>query len=220
MQRSVKAGLLGMALALAPFAGLAGRAMATAPAAEAAPATDIDAALDAFLSAEGDQLILLPNRLDKSKLDFSMDSLHEIDRWLQAIHTVNRLDAGDGKAGEILTIDGRGDNSIMFAGLYLGEVVRLNAHQDWMWQPFDAFVANNPGHAQALRGEAGFDTYVLVSPQGVATPMNSALKRILNGQIDSLHYVATFLSEPVDLSKALSGQDFAPLTEDPALPSN
>ena len=100
------------------------------------------------------------------------------------------------------------------------EVVRLNAHQDWMWQPFDAFVANNPGHAQALRGEAGFDTYVLVSPQGVATPMNSALKRILNGQIDSLHYVATFLSEPVDLSKALSGQDFAPLTEDPALPSN
>ncbi|HPE49681.1 MAG TPA: hypothetical protein PLR76_14860 [Hyphomonas sp.] len=221
MKRFAGSGLLLLALCFAPAALAAGQDGPSTPiAAPAQQLTDIDVALDTFLSSEGDKLILLPNRLDKSKLDFSMDSLHEIDSWLQAIYTLNRLDAGEGKAGEFLTQDGRGDNSIMFAGLYMGEVVRLNAKQTWVWQPFETFVAKNPGHAQALKGEAGFDKYVLVSPQGVATPMNSALKRVLNGPIDSVHYVATFLSEPVDLKKAVSGRDFSPLTDDPSLPSN
>ncbi|MGH1421745.1 MAG: hypothetical protein ACRBEQ_08000 [Hyphomonas sp.] len=182
-------------------------ALAAGESDQAGPA--IDAALEQFLSGEGDALVLLPNQLDKSKLDFSMESLQEVDDWLLAVHTINKLEAGEGRVGETFTRDGRGDNTVIFAGLYLGEVVRLNAKQDWVWQAFETFVATNPAHAQALGADAGLDQYVLVSEQGVSAPINTALKRVLNGKIDSVAYIATFLSEPVDLDKAMSGTDFS-----------
>ncbi len=180
-------------------------------AAQPADAIDIDTALNRFLAAEGDALILLPHKLDKNKLDFSVESLKEIDSWLQAIHTINRLEAGEGTAGDFFKRDGRGDNSVMFAGLYLGEVVRQNAEQKWLWQSFEAFSANNPLHAEVLGAEPGFDAFVLVSPQGVATPGSAALKRVLNGPIDSVHYVGSFLLKPVDLDVAMRGTDMSGL---------
>ena len=92
MKRFAGSGLLLLALCFAPAALAAGQDGPSTPiAAPAQQLTDIDVALDTFLSSEGDKLILLPNRLDKSKLDFSMDSLHEIDSWLQAIYTLNNL---------------------------------------------------------------------------------------------------------------------------------
>jgi hypothetical protein len=195
-----------------PFTGLHAAGEVTPPApVTASPGADIDQALNAFLAPEGDALILLPHRLDKNKLDFSVESLAEIDDWLQAIHTINRLEAGDGRPGQFFTLDGRGDNSVTFAALYLGEVVRQNSRQVWVWQPFDVFVANNPDHATQLGGDAGFDAYVLVSAQGVATPGNAALKRVLNGPIDSLRYIATFLIVPVDIDAAIRGTDFTAL---------
>jgi hypothetical protein len=65
-------------------------------------------------------------------------------------------------------------------------------------------MSNNPAHAEYFGPSAGFDEYVLVSNQGVATPINAALKRVLNGPIDSVHYIATFLSAPIDIDKALT----------------
>ena len=166
--------------------------------------TDIGEALDTFLASDGDALLLQPDALDKDKLDFSMESLTAIDSWLNAIYEANRLEAVDSVVGETFMLDGRGDNSVIFAGLYLGEVIRQNAEQDWSWQPFDVFMSNNPAHAEYFGPSAGFDEYVLVSNQGVATPINAALKRVLNGPIDSVHYIATFLSAPIDIDKALT----------------
>ena len=169
---------------------------------------DIGAALDAFLAPSGNDLILLPNRLDKSRLDFSIDSLAVMDEWLRDIHTINRLQADTGRAGEALLSDGRGDNSVMFAGLYLGEVVRANSSLEWHWQRFDTFVAANPVFTEHYGYESGLDSFVLVGPQGVATPINTALKRILFGKEESLQFIGEFLSQPVDIEAAMSGPDF------------
>jgi len=177
------------------------------PARLAGEATDIDAALATYLSPEGDPLLLLPNRLDKSKLDYSVESLKEIDSWLAKIHTVNKLEADVGAVGESLTRDGRGDNSVMFAGMYLGEVIRANSSLTWNWERFDRFLGANPAFAQHYGTDPGFDTFVLVGPQGVATPINTALKRVVHGKEESVHYIATLLLEEIDLKKAMSGQN-------------
>lgn len=179
----------------------------------AAETTDIDAALLTYLSPEGDDLILLPNRLDKSALDYSVESLKEIDRWLADVHTVNRLQAGEGQAGELLMMDGRGDNSVMFAGLYLGEVIRANSSLTWNWERFDRFLAANPAFAEHYGVDPGFDTFVLVGPQGVATPINTALKRVVQGKEESVHYIGTLLLNEVDLRKAMSGRDLMGLDQ-------
>lgn len=175
--------------------------------------TDIGAALELFLSDDANALILLPNRLDKSKLDFSIDSLMEVDRWLGDVHTINHLQAGESVPGETFLLDGRGDNSVTFAGLYLGEVVRLNAEQDWVWQPFEAFMAKNPAQRAYFGDEAGFDKYVLVSEQSVATPITQALKRVLNGSVDSVHYIGQLLKMPIDVQTAMTARNLSVLPE-------
>jgi|TARA_B100000678_G_scaffold55326_1_gene44341 hypothetical protein len=174
---------------------------------------DIGPALDRFMSPEGDRLILLPNRLDRSQLDFSVESLKTIDDWLKDVHTVNRLQASEGRAGESLIADGRGDNTVSFAGLYLGEVIRANSQLDWRWERFDRFMAANPYFTEHYGFDPGLDSFVLVGPQGVATPINTALKRILNGKEESLHYIGTLLLDPIDLDAAVSGHDFYGLTD-------
>ena len=168
---------------------------------------DIEDALARFLSAEGDQLILLPNRLQKSELDYSLGSLKLIDRWLADIHTINKLQGEPGKAGEILVFDGRGDNSVIFAGLYLGQVIRANSALDWQWQRFDTFLAANPVYQEHYGRDPGLDSFVLVGPQGAATPINTALKRVLYGKEESVHFIGQWLLTEVDLDAAISGQN-------------
>ena len=177
---------------------------------QAAPAVqveDINEALSRFMSAEGDQLLLLPNRLDKSRLDYSIESLHLIDRWLADVHTINRLQGQTGKAGEILVFDGRGDNSVVFAGLYMGQVIRAHSELPWAWERFDTFLAANPVFSEHYGRDPGLDTFVLVGPQGAATPINTALKRVLYGKEESVYFIAQLLMTEVDLDKAMSGRD-------------
>ncbi|MEM1086486.1 MAG: hypothetical protein AAGH90_02060 [Pseudomonadota bacterium] len=181
------------------------------PARLAGEAADIDGALETYLSPEGDRLILLPNRLDKTQLDYSIESLKEIDRWLADIHTVNKLEADVGSAGESLMRDGRGDNSVKFAGMYLGEVIRANSSLTWNWERFDRLLQANPAFAEHYGTDPGFDTFVLVGPQGVATPINTALKRVVHGREESVHYIGTLLLEEIDMQKALSGQNLMDL---------
>lgn len=180
------------------------------PVNQSAPAVqvqDIDDALERFMSEEGDQLILLPNRLDRAALDYSIESLKAVDAWLADIHTINRLQSETGRAGEILLFDGRGDNSVTFAGLYLGQVIRAHSQLDWQWQRFDTFLAANPVFAEHYGQAPGLDTFVLVGPQGAATPINTALKRVLYGKEESVHFIAQLLMTEVDLDKAMSGRD-------------
>ena len=200
------------------FAAIALSACATAPATRApvpiggsaAPTVqvaNIDDALAQFLGEGGADLILLPNRLDRSQLDYSMESLKLVDRWLADIHTINKLQADAGKAGEILVFDGRGDNSVIFAGLYLGQVIRAHSTLDWHWQRFDTFLAANPVFAEHYGRDPGLDSFVLVGPQGATTPINTALKRVLYGKEESVHFIAQLLLTEVDLDKAMAGHD-------------
>lgn len=168
---------------------------------------NIDQALAQFMGDTGASLILLPNRLDRSRLDYSIESLKLIDRWLADIHTINRLQAETGGVGEILTFDGRGDNSVIFAGLYLGEVIRAHSKLDWQWQRFDTFLQANPVYTEHYGHAPGLDQFVLVGPQGATTPINAALKRVIHGKEESVHFIATFLMTEVDLDAAMSGRD-------------
>lgn len=169
--------------------------------------SDIETALEQFLGPEGDDLILLPNRLDRDQLDYSLDSLLLVDQWLADLHTINRLQSATGQAGESLMRDGRGDNSVTFAGLYLGQVVRLHSPLDWQWQRFDTFLSANPVFTEHYGIEPGLDQFVLVGPQGAATPINSALKRVVHGKEESVHFIGQLLIEEVDLDAGMRGRD-------------
>lgn len=181
-----------------------------APAIAQVQPVSVDVTMDELLGEDRADLLLASEHLDLSKLDYSLKSLHEIDAWLEAVHKMNSAEAGAGQAGSSLTGDGRGRNTVTLAGLYLGETVKRNSDLGWAWVPFEAFIAENPAYAEHYGSEAGLDTYVLVGGQGAATPINSALKRVLNGRADSLAYVGEFLTMPIDFDKAVEGYDPGP----------
>lgn len=177
--------------------------------AEAQPVS-VDTTMEELLGDDRTGLLLAADKLDLSKLDYSLESLKEIDAWLEAVHVRNFAEAGPGRAGETLMSDGRGRNTVTLAGLYLGETVRRNSNLGWAWVPFDEFIAQNPAYAAYYGPDAGLDAYVLVGEQGAATPINSALKRVLNGGQDSIAYIGAFLVTPIDFDRAVEGYDPGP----------
>ncbi len=181
-----------------------------APAVAQVLPTSVDTTMEELLGDDRGDLLLASEHLDLAKLDYSLESLKEIDAWLEEVHKVNAAEAGTGKAGKSLTEDGRGRNTVTLAGLYLGETVKRNSTLRWVWVPFDEFIKENPAYAEHYGAEAGLDTYILVGEQGAATPINSALKRVLNGGADSVAYVGQFLAAPVDFEKAIEGYDPGP----------
>ena len=66
--------------------------------------------------ASADEDIIMPERLDRSRLDFSLDSLHVIDQYLNEVHDSEQTSVGL----SLLT-------TIWAAALYTGEVIRRAA---------------------------------------------------------------------------------------------
>ncbi len=67
--------------------------------------------------------IVMPDRLDRSKLDFSLESLHVIDEYLNVVHEHEQTSVGS----SLLT-------TIWVASLYVGEIIRrLAIHRHYQW---------------------------------------------------------------------------------------
>ncbi len=67
--------------------------------------------------------IVLPERLDRSKLDFSLESLHVLDEYLNVVHEHEQTSIGS----SLLT-------TIWVAALYVGEIIRRAAtHRHYQW---------------------------------------------------------------------------------------
>ena len=67
--------------------------------------------------------IVLPERLDRSKLDFSLESLHTVDEYLNQVHAHEQTSVGSSLL-----------NTIWVASLYVGEIIRRAAtsrHYQW-----------------------------------------------------------------------------------------
>ncbi|HEV7432874.1 MAG TPA: hypothetical protein VGN77_07515 [Steroidobacteraceae bacterium] len=67
--------------------------------------------------------IVLPAQLDRSKLDFSLESLHVLDEYLNVVHEHEQTSIGS----SLLT-------TIWIAALYVGEIIRRAAtHRHYQW---------------------------------------------------------------------------------------
>lgn len=98
--------------------------------------------------------IALPGHLDRRKLDFSLDSLDEIDRYLNLLHDNEREIVGQPLLSTIWTI-----------GMYVGEIIRYAAPEKryaWVAIGEDAVPAGDTtikqvgiGAVRALRAGSG-----------------------------------------------------------------
>ena len=74
-------------------------------------------------------------KLNRKRLDFSVDSLHVVDDYLLVLH--ERHDQGK--------LDAKGDQlAVLRGGAYLGEVIRRNSDEQWHWVDYDEYMPSHP----------------------------------------------------------------------------
>jgi len=115
--------------------------------------------------------IVLPERLDRSRLDFSLESLHAVDDYLNEVHAHEQTSVGSSLL-----------NTIWVAALYVGEIIRRAAtsrHYQWVTLGAEESAGGGTttnqvdlGSLRALRAEDG----------ELCLPSRAVLRVILRGR--------------------------------------
>jgi len=115
--------------------------------------------------------IVLPGALDRSRLDFSLESLHAIDEYLNMVHTHEQNCVGSSLL-----------NTIWVTSLYIGEIIRRGAdarHFEWITIGDEPTTTGGTttsqvdlGSLRALRSEDG----------ELCLPSRAVLRVILRGR--------------------------------------
>jgi hypothetical protein len=131
--------------------------------------------------------IAVPELLDRSKLDFSVESLRAVDQYLERLHASDESRFSDDEYG----------NSVLWAAAYCGEVIRRNAKSKYRWMTYAAFRELLPAASKAVP-EKETTQWVLCEPMGsVFTPIEKVMRRVTNGS-DRLHpFVTAVLREGI-----------------------
>lgn len=128
----------------------------------------------------GDHDVLLAQQLDRSKLDFSLESLRAVDEWLSALREAG-ADSNDPQAAE----------TVIWAGAYVGEVIRGCANRPYTWKRYEDYMASQPVSVRNLIPYAFGTQFVLTSGgRGVTLPINKVGRFLEEGPENSLYFYA------------------------------
>jgi hypothetical protein len=147
-----------------------------------------------------EQDIVLPERLDRTRLDFSRESLHVLDDYLNEVH-----DSGDTAVGlSLLT-------TIWAAALYVGEIIRRAApHRHFQWVTISETEASSTG-ATTQQFSLGSLRALRAQDGELCLPSRAVLRVILRGRkARSLHSFARGAIEATDSPEPPPGGSASP----------
>ena len=119
---------------------------------------------------------------DLAALDYSVDSLLEVDRFLDAIRPVK-----DQMEWQIYT------NTVLATGAYIGEVLRRHGDKPWEWMNFSDFLQRHGKLAAAMgiEDEELHVAAVLVADRSVTLPFNKVMRNLEEGPENNIHFYVT-----------------------------
>jgi hypothetical protein len=165
----------------AMFKALAAIGIASGSAAVAASELDEQMVeVAAFFSGkiQGDNDVLFASQLDRSKLDLSVESVRVVDSWLNVL-LAHKVDPGSKEAAETL----------VWAGGYVGEVIRACAKRKYTWKRYEEYMPGQPEAIQKLFPRTFGTQFLLVAdPQGMTLPLNKVVRFLAEGPENNLHY--------------------------------
>lgn len=134
-------------------------------------------------------------------LDFGVESLHDVDRYLEKVHALKRKQSTLlGRFTQKKISDEDLWQIIGLAGFYTGEVIRRHLATDHHWYEFVDWVKAFPGHQDFLGGDVEMGTaFVLGNDRGdLCLPFAKVGKYIENGSEDSVYYFARMFQAQED----------------------
>lgn len=117
-----------------------------------------------------------------SLLDYSVDSLAEVDRVLDALRP-----AKDQMEWQVYT------NTVLATGSYVGEVLRRRGDRRWEWVNFDDFMRLHRDLATLLgiKDEGLNVAAMLMVGKYVTLPFNKVIRNLEEGAENSVHFYVT-----------------------------
>ena len=134
---------------------------------------------------QGDEDVLLVDELDREKLDYSLQSLDVVSTWLAALRA-RGTQTDDSSAA-----------SIVWAGAYVGEVIKRCAPESYRWSGYEQYMSTQePGLRKMIPYTFGTQ-FVLVSNDGAMTlPINKVVRFLEEGPENDLRFYATAECKP------------------------
>ncbi|HEY7313687.1 MAG TPA: hypothetical protein VH643_30335 [Gemmataceae bacterium] len=123
-------------------------------------------------SLDGDGEIVHPEHLDRSKLDYSVESLKVVDEYLTYLHDNHSEEMGRDWV-----------KAVLWGGAYVGEVIRRHAPREYNWVDFDEWISAYPDTARLLGDQKQLGVCALLTPGGggFTLPINKMLRFIHDG---------------------------------------
>ncbi len=147
--------------------------------------TTINEVFEEFAAAfvgrvKGEGNIAFPRILRRAELNLSVDSLHELDSYLEVLHS-HRHSLQEAEWG----------NTVLWGGAYLGEVIRRNAEAVLNWVDYDEFLRFHP-HIRTVFPERTLPTcaFLCSDDDKMTMPLNKIARYIEEGSLNSTFYYA------------------------------
>lgn len=132
-------------------------------------------------TVRSDVEIVFPEKLNRRKLDYSLQSLKVVDRYLDYLHRHHSDQWGP-----------QWVKTALWGGAYVGEVIRRQSQRQYDWIDFDEFAREYPETLKLLGSEKqlGFVSVLTPGEGSFTMPINKLLRFIHEGPGDSVHYYA------------------------------
>ena len=127
-----------------------------------------------------DEEIPFVEKLDRSALDGSIDSLHVVDRYLSFVRDhIEQLTTADF------------NNLALRCGAYVGECIRLTWPESYDWCDYNDFMLTRPD-LKSMIPERNLGTCAMLTrgPHSMLMPLNKVLRYLYEGPENSVHNFA------------------------------
>ncbi|HEU0098057.1 MAG TPA: hypothetical protein VFQ67_04705 [Allosphingosinicella sp.] len=130
--------------------------------------------------SSGTESLPFADKLNSSKLDYSVASLDAVDRYLEHVHRNN---------GQLKDLDE--EIVVVWGGCYLGEVIRRNSARGYVWEKYASYAEKHPQVRQVIP-EATTGTMILLSDSHgrMTLPLNKVGRFIFEGPSNNLRFYA------------------------------
>lgn len=122
--------------------------------------------------------IVVWDQIDLNTYDYSVDSLRQVDRYLDAIREVR-----DQFKSQTYT------NTVLATGSYVGEVLRRNSERNWAWVNYSDFAVQFSASLEALGLKENLNTAAVMVDErkSFVLPFNKVMRFLEEGPENSTH---------------------------------
>ncbi|MGL5361508.1 MAG: hypothetical protein ACRDBH_01415 [Bosea sp. (in: a-proteobacteria)] len=157
-----------------------------------------------------DPPIAQASNLDLPKLDYSIESLVEIDAYLLEVHRSYRkwhvsgkMQPNDFEEDTELGAKEALKSTVIRCGAYAGEVIRRNGRPDLQWSSYADWAASYPEHLDVVGHDISLGTAFILNTDAGETwfPLEKILKYLEAGPADSVVAFAKVVMQPLQSNK-------------------